>query len=609
MKTATTPRRRALVAALALGFGGMATATAMPARAEEARGAVPSGKSGYSRYEQESIRAAVAKVKGAVDPSPQGKVIEGIEVVTLQVFEPRDFIPELVRGLVNWFHVTSRPYTIEREVLLSTGSRWDRARVDETARNLRGLRQLSLVLCVPLQGSAPDRVKLLVITKDVWSLRLNSDYRFAGGRLEYLLLQPSEENLAGTHHSIAAMFSLDPGRYTLGGRYTIPRLDGSRVRAIVDANVLISRAEGRPEGSFGSFNYGQPLYSNEAKWAWAALVEWRYEITRRNAGGQLSTFDAKATSLDDKIPYQYRSDLLSGGYAVTRSFGMSDKYDLSLGVSASRKVYRTGDLTAFEPEAQAEFIRTAVPVSDTKIGPYVELHARSTRYTTVLDLNTLGLQEDFLVGHDVYLRLLPVTTALNSSRNFLSVYAAAAYTVPLGDGVARAYVETGTEITADSLPDASIDVGGRIATPRTPIGRLHFDARMLYRYRNYLNAKSTLGGDTRLRGYPSRSFIGKDLIAGTLEFRSRAVQILGCQLAGAAFFDAGDAFDGFADLRLKQSAGFGLRILFPQFDRVVTRVDWGFPLTRGVVPPSAFPGDIVFTLRQAFPMPVLPVAD
>jgi hypothetical protein len=595
MKTATTPRRRALVAALGLGLGGMAMA--MPARAEEARPAVPSGKSGYSRYEQESIRAAVAKIKGTVDPSPQGKVIEGIEVVTLEVFEPRDFIPEFLRGLVNWFHVTSRPYTIEREVLLATGSRYDRVRVDETARNLRGLRQLSLVLCIPLQGSAPDRVKLLLITKDVWSLRLNSDFRVAGGQLEYLLLQPSEENLAGSHHSVSAMFSLDPGRYALGGRYTIPRLAGSRIRAVVDANVLISRAEGRPEGSFGSFTYGQPLYSNEAKWAWGAQVEWRYELTRRNVGGQLSTFDAKATSLDDKIPYQYRSDILYGAYAVTRSFGARDKYDLAIGVSASRKMYRTGDLTAFEPAAQAEFIRTAIPVSDTKIGPYVELHARSTSYTTVL------------VGHDAYLRLSPVTTALQSSRNFLGVYAAVAYTVPLGDGVARAFVETGTEIAADSLPDASIDVGGRIATPRTPVGRLHFDARMLHRYRNYLNAKSVLGGDTRLRGYPTRSFIGKDLITGTLEFRSRAVQILGCQLAGAAFFDAGDAFDGFADLRLKQSAGFGLRILFPQFDRVVTRVDWGFPLTRGVVPPSAFPGDIVFTLRQAFPMPVLPVAD
>ena len=60
---------------------------------------------------------------------------------------------------------------------------------------------------------------------------------------------------------------------------------------------------------------------------------------------------------------------------------------------------------------------------------------------------------------------------------------------------------------------------------------------------------------------------------------------------------------------LKQSAGFGARILFPQLDRIVMRIDWGFPLTRGIVPAGGFPGDIVVTFRQAFPMPVLPAAN
>jgi hypothetical protein len=54
---------------------------------------------------------------------------------------------------------------------------------------------------------------------------------------------------------------------------------------------------------------------------------------------------------------------------------------------------------------------------------------------------------------------------------------------------------------------------------------------------------------------------------------------------------------------VKQSAGFGIRLLFPQLDRVVMRADWGFPLTRGYQEPDSFPGDIVVTFRQAFPMP------
>jgi len=153
-------------------------------------------------------------------------------------------------------------------------------------------------------------------------------------------------------------------------------------------------------------------------------------------------------------------------------------------------------------------------------------------------------------------------------------------------------------------------VGTRLASPRTPVGRLHFDARLLHRYRNYLNDQNSLGGDTRPRGYPAQAFRGKDLIAATLEFRSRAAQILGCQLAGAAFFDTADAFKGFDDLYLKKSVGVGVRILFPQLDRVVMRADWGFPLTRGPgLPSSSWPGDFVITFRQSFPMPVIPTGD
>jgi hypothetical protein len=257
--------------------------------------------------------------------------------------------------------------------------------------------------------------------------------------------------------------------------------------------------------------------------------------------------------------------------------------------------------------ASADFVTRAVPVSDTQIGPYVQLRSHANRYITVLDFETLGLQENFIDGHDAYLRVTPITTALGSSRSFVAVYAAGAYSVPLGDGLAKAYVELTNEFTTTGVPDGSIDAGVRFTTPRTPVGRLHFDARVLDRYTNYLNARSSLGGDTRPRGYPSGAFIGKDVVAATLEYRSRAAQILSCQLAGAVFFDTGDAFDDFEKMRLKQSAGFGLRVLFPQLDRVVLRVDWGFPLTRGVVPAGGFPGDIVFTFRQAFAVPALPV--
>jgi hypothetical protein len=601
------------VSGVLLGAGAAARAEqpATPAPAQTRAGAPRSegDHPGYSKYESATIARALARLGATLDPAPDGKIVEAIDVVPFEVIEDRDPAP----GFLNWFHVTSWPYIIRREVLLAVGQPYEQELVDETARNLRLLSQLSVVLAFAVRGSGPDRVRLAVVTKDVWSLRLNSNYRIAGGVIESLFLQPSEENLFGIHHVIAAQLLLDPGSLSLGAGYSIPRVGGSRVLMRTELNAILNRETGDPEGSFGSFVYGQPLYAIEAEWAWGATIGWRNEVTRRFIGASLARFDAKATPEKDRIPYQYRSDLLVGSYTVTRSFGASraapsagwgTKHDISAGIEASRKVFRAGDLSAFERDAVAEFQQDELPVSDTRIGPTFEYHTYSTRYSRVLDFNTLALQEDYRLGHDLSIKLYPVTTALNSSRDFLGVSVAAAYTVPLlGDGLARAVVESVTEIERSRLPDASLDVSARVHTPSLGFGRVVLDVRFFDRYRNYLNRKTQIGGETRLRGYPTGVLIGENVLAANLELRTRPLELWSCQLAGAAFVDAGDAFDRFDELGLKESAGFGVRLLFPQLERVVMRADWGFPLTPGYVEPDSFPGDIIVTFKQAFPMP------
>src|SRR5262249_4104808 len=153
------------------------------------------------------------------------------------------------------------------------------------------------------------------------SLRLNSDYLVAGGKLLKLTVQPNENNFLGTHQSILATFKLDPGRYTFGGEYTVPRIAGSRIQAGLDVTALVHRVTGQVEGSYGTFLYGQPLYSTKATWAWEGKVSWREEITRFFKGNKLATFGDKDQM--NGIPYEYHSDLLAGHYQVTRSFGAS----------------------------------------------------------------------------------------------------------------------------------------------------------------------------------------------------------------------------------------------------------------------------------------------
>jgi hypothetical protein len=60
---------------------------------------------------------------------------------------------------------------------------------------------------------------------------------------------------------------------------------------------------------------------------------------------------------------------------------------------------------------------------------------------------------------------------------------------------------------------------------------------VLDRYRNYLTRTSMLGGEGRLRGYPTNYFVGKDLLAVNLEYRTLPVELFSSQFGGALFYD------------------------------------------------------------------------
>src|SRR5258708_37131204 len=68
----------------------------------------------YSAYEQETIGEVLAALHAVREPNPEGKAIERIDVVPLDVFEPRDPGPLWF----NVFHATTRRRIVRREMLL-----------------------------------------------------------------------------------------------------------------------------------------------------------------------------------------------------------------------------------------------------------------------------------------------------------------------------------------------------------------------------------------------------------------------------------------------------------------------------------------------------------
>lgn len=224
-----------------------------------------------------------------------------------------------------------------------------------------------------------------------------------------------------------------------------------------------------------------------------------------------------------------------------------------------------------------------------------------SRFLRVHDLDTLALQEDYRVGYDFWLRTYPVTRGLGSSRDFLGVDTFAQYVLPLYDGFARTSGEALLELADGEIPTAAFAANAAFVSPRFALGRLVVDGLVIARPENYPNRRSTLGGESRLRGFPSAALIGQNLASYNVELRTRPVDILSCQIGSALFFDVGDAFDG-PDPALKSSVGFGFRGLFPQLDRKVFRLDIAFPISRRTA--DTGPVGFYVAFEQAFPAPI-----
>ncbi|HEY5960542.1 MAG TPA: hypothetical protein VIV60_28510 [Polyangiaceae bacterium] len=573
------------------------------------RGGTPISK--LSPYESDVLARVLEQRRLAVDPQPEGKTVASIVVVPLDMIEREDPLPRWV----NFIHTTSRASVIEREVLLLPHKAYDQRVIDESARNLRTLRQLSLVLILPVKAEEPGQVNLLVITKDVWSLRPNFAFSIRNGTIETLTIQPSEENVAGTHLRLGGTYSYDLSTNTFGAIASHQRLWGSRIRTSIGVNAIQFRDTGHIEGSSGTFLFGQPLYSTRTEWAWGTSLAWLNRMARpmlSNTSGAYAPRLYRDPSVPGAAPIPYRYHVRSWSWqtAVTRSYGTSHKFNISVGLEALARTFDADDLIAqgYSPETVRHFERDALERKNTRIGPFAAFDSYRNEYITLLDVETLGLQEDVQLGPRALVKVFTGSRHAQSTRDVVGVTAGLQYTFSAKRSLARLWAMHSAELSPRSQDrDGEVQAGLRLVSPRLAIGRFVYDGGGIYHYQDSRNRHFSLGGDTRLRGYPSQQFLGRHLVTSNLEFRSSPVKILEVLFGLAGFYDVGDAFDTPDRLHPKHSLGIGARATAPQLQRAVGRLDVAFPLTT----PIAGAGEswshvaVYLTLEQAFPIPVI----
>lgn len=598
-----------------------------------------------ARYEEGLIAAALLRHQLTPEPQPEGKIIERVIVDSNDVILPGDLplASYLPWTLANKVHVRTRPFIISQELLFAVGQPYQADLFEESGRNLRSFFILSVARLVPVRGAAPGRIGILVVTKDQWSLRLNTNLAIDQSRLDSLSFSFSENNLAGRNKTLSVNFAMDAGRLNLGLAYQDPRVWSTRLTMRLSAGLYLARSDSAVEGGAARLVLGRPLYSLRTRFGWALSVDWDRGKSRSLSGGDLRVLTtAPFTFLRDLAtgggpgvwalagpPAVYRYQTLSGALEGTYSAGLRYKFNLTAGLRfASRRSDLSEEFPADAPQrVRDSFTNLYMPRSEDASGPYLSVSSFESRFVRLQNIETFALSEDFRLGYAVTATLRYATPLLGLSSHFAEAGTEISYRHYFGDDLLTYAVglsgrlqegvypqPPATPLSGWQLVNQDLSATLRNVSPRFGVFRLHVYGRLRLRARDLDNLNLTMGSDNGLRGFAPRSFpvggIGRARYGTNVELRTTALNLWTLHVGAVAFYDGGDAptsllhSAGAAGSSVEvpptwhQDVGVGLRILFPQFNRDVLRLDLAFPLEAPLT--SAYAPRFSVEFGQAF---------
>ncbi len=587
----------ALVAGMAcVTHGAMASEPAKPSEPSESAPAPASPPP--LNYELKHV-VSVLRGNGLIpDRAPEGKTIAWIRTARFPVFIPEEPFPTFFNAL----HFTTTEPTILREVLLKPGMQWEAALAQETARNLRGMAIFNVVAVVPVRTADPAQIGLLVVTRDLWSLRTETRFQLTGGFVDALLVQLTERNLLGRDKRASLRFELEPLDFALGAVYVDPRLLGEPLRLVTTFDTRFERASGDYDGLTGYFELGRPLYDLQQRWGFSFAAQYEQYTERQAQRSGLLTFTE-----DGCDPAAEGADCLTAGRTWDhRLIGVAALGRIQRGkrwivrvAGGAGFVRQDADANAAaalpqgdDPRAvafRAAFADAVLPRERQWVYPTVNARLFRNRHQVYRDLAGFGLSEDVRLGPEVFVDLRLPLEAFGSSESLLDLGGSLVWREAwLGDGLVELAGGVRSRLwLGDGAGDAQrgdwFDVRAltrvRGATPSLGFGRVVLRADWLVQRAQLTPGLVTLGGHNGLRGYPSQSLFdfGADRLRGNVEYRTPPWVLSFLHFGAVAFFDAGALYDDLGDAYLHHSAGLGLRMVVPQASGFAYRLDFGVP--------------------------------
>lgn len=533
----------------------------------------------------------------------EGRTIVRVHVIREEVFAQDEFLfgggsgPAGTSGggfqaltFLNHLHGLTAEKVILRELPFEVGEAYRAAAAEEGMRNLRGLGIFALVRIVPVESPGGGGVDVVVYTRDLWSLRLESDFQGQGANLQ-LLGQLTERNMFGLGKTGSLRFELRPDTVSAGEVYYDYRLLGGRQELRESFDVVVNRATGEAEGFFAFAGVGRPFYKLAQRWSYEVSASVQREVSRtlddqgRARGADLSdepSTDGSSCDLarEDCVPQVYARGSGVVSAAVHRRFGHVVRQTWTGGFAFSDRSARAIAETRLPAAQRARFESRVLPRARRLSYPYLRYRLDTPRFGVFSDLGAFGISENVQLGPWTDTTLGVPLAALGSARDGLLAGTSVGYRAQLGRGLLDVYGAAGARLEGGRVLDQRLTGQLRAATPPWLLGRLVLLGRFEGRQRDSARSVVLLDGANGLRGHPIGAFVerGGSRMFGSMEYRTLPLRWDAVHVGLVGFYDAGSVHRRVADITLHHGAGAGLRLLLPQLNRFVLRVDAGVAL-------------------------------
>ncbi len=522
----------------------------------------------------DDLRRAAAAV-----PVPAGAQLRAIRYVRQNVFPDEDYW--LARQANRFNFLTSRR-ALGAALPFAEGDRVSAAEIAEAERILRAKPYLYDAVIL-VRERCPDGVALDVVTRDVWTLTPGIGVSRSGGDNE-TSASLADVNFLGTGKSLSLEVFDDRDRSGAFVSYTDPNVSGSRW-----AGRLV--AAENDDGQRYSVSLTRPFFSLDTRFALGLQAShFVREQDLEFLGEDRFELDAET---DAASVFVARSGGRDGGWIHRQFLG-----------------YRFLDEVIEFPAA----FPGATRIERRFAYPYVGWQWFEDRFEERTDLRRVGVTEDVQLGWSSYAELGWSSDDTGGDGEYVLARGTASYRRFVRNRhllSVSAELQGRYDLDRNRSEDVLAEVTGTLLWEQAPRWRFATSVRYVHTENLPLDRQLTLGGDTGLRGYPSRYQPGDRSFLVTLEQRYYSgARVFGLLRVGyAAFLDVGRAwFDDEAPTWLPPrdgdhfdtlaNVGFGLRLesIRTRRDRVF-HIDIARPLVDG---PEVKTWEITLSGKQRF---------